>query len=291
MSVSPASPAPLPWPALAAALLLMAAGLALGLADVPLNTQWFLGINGAPGPALQRLAAHLTLLGSGYAAILLMLAADRGQGIGPALALRTLLFGALLARAGKLGLAEPRPLAVLGHDAVQVVGAPLASYNTMPSGHTLTAFAGALALWFILRRCARSDDDGQSSGGAGWRLLLIALLALAAGVGWSRVVVGAHWPSDVLAGAGCGLLAALLAWAWECRQPWAPALARPWPQRVLALVEIALALTWLSLDHGQPGTQALQWAIGLVGLASGTLRLWRQRGVRQATARGGSTGP
>jgi undecaprenyl-diphosphatase len=60
-----------------------------------------------------------------------------------------------------------------------------------PSGHASTSFAGATLLALAVPR-----------------LLAWPLLALAAAISWSRVYVGVHWPSDVLAGA---LLGAALA--------------------------------------------------------------------------------
>lgn len=58
--------------------------------------------------------------------------------------------------------------------------------SSFPSGHTASAFAGAVSLLMIDRR---------------WG---IAALAYAALVALSRVYVCAHWPTDVIAGAVLG---------------------------------------------------------------------------------------
>lgn len=141
--------APLPWPAdrhwralAAAAALLICAGFWLSGGSV--NMALFAGINGAAGPWQDRLAIQLTLLGVGYPVMILLLAADPRGGLGPALALRTLIVAALLARALKPLLAYPRPLGVLDPHLVHVAGSPVAASNALPSGHTLTAL---LARW------------------------------------------------------------------------------------------------------------------------------------------------
>ena len=64
--------------------------------------------------------------------------------------------------------------------------------NSFPSDHTAVAFAAAVAVLVFHRR-------------------LGALLALlAAGVGLDRILVGVHYPIDVVAGALAGTAAALL---------------------------------------------------------------------------------
>ncbi|MCC2097080.1 MAG: phosphatase PAP2 family protein [Hyphomicrobiales bacterium] len=66
------------------------------------------------------------------------------------------------------------------------------SWASFPSGHSITAFAFAMALSYFLPR---------------WRLPLLAAALL---VGVSRVIVGAHYPSDVVAGACIGIVSAVL---------------------------------------------------------------------------------
>ena len=66
-----------------------------------------------------------------------------------------------------------------------------ASLASFPSGHTTSAFAAAVALGLLSRRLR-------------WWLLGCAAL-----IGASRVLVGAHYPSDVLGGAALGRFAAL----------------------------------------------------------------------------------
>jgi membrane-associated phospholipid phosphatase len=64
---------------------------------------------------------------------------------------------------------------------------------SFPSGHTSLAFAFAMALAFLLPR-------GR-----------VVFFPIAAGVGVERVLEGAHYPSDVVAGAAAGMLSGLLA--------------------------------------------------------------------------------
>lgn len=73
-----------------------------------------------------------------------------------------------------------------------ILGPSLAGgYTSFPSGHTATAFALATVV-----ACAYPRLSGAS--------LLLAFL-----VGLTRVALGMHWPSDVLAGAVFGTFAAV----------------------------------------------------------------------------------
>jgi undecaprenyl-diphosphatase len=69
-------------------------------------------------------------------------------------------------------------------------------YASFPSGHATTAFAAAVAF------------------GALWPQLRPLLWSYAVAVALSRIVVGAHHPSDVVAGAIAGAVGALLVRDW-----------------------------------------------------------------------------
>lgn len=100
----------------------------------------------------------------------------------------------LIAAALKLAIGRARPLVVDGALWLHQPFAFSAKWASFPSGHATTAGATALVLALLFPRRARS-------------IILVAALVAA-----SRVVVGAHYPSDVAAGfmlgAGLTLLAA-----------------------------------------------------------------------------------
>ena len=75
---------------------------------------------------------------------------------------------------------------------------------SFPSGHTLSSFAGAVSIWRMHPRW-------------GWAALLLAGL-----IGFSRLYLFVHFPTDVLGGAAvgalCGVLAVMVLRAWEKRK-------------------------------------------------------------------------
>jgi len=85
---------------------------------------------------------------------------------------------------------------------VHVVGEELGG-RTFPSGHTNTAFASAVLLVGLLGRRF-------------WPALFVA-----ASVGWSRLYLGVHFPSDVITGAvlGSGFAWAVMAVMRKLRRP------------------------------------------------------------------------
>lgn len=141
----------------------------------------------------------------------------------------------IFTRAGKSFFYSPRPLEALGPEGIRVIGEPL-FVAAMPSGHTITAFAAATAIYFSLT--------------PGYRRRHLWLFLVALGVALSRVAVGAHWPADVAVGAALGMLSGLCG-AWLCgRLP--PSWLNPesWPTRAAAVLGLYCAYVLVSDEMG-----------------------------------------
>jgi membrane-associated phospholipid phosphatase len=163
-----------------------------------------------------------------------------------AVVVATLIAG-LLCRGLKLALPMPRPAAVLDASEITVLGARLTRHS-FPSGHTATAFAAAL-VWVA-----------QLGGGRALPLVLLAAVA-----GFSRVAVGAHWPLDVLVGAGIGSLAAWAGLTVSRYFRWGLRSCVHWSLVAVAAVAVAS----LPFDgQGYPGSFACRLLLCLVGLSA-----------------------
>ncbi len=126
----------------------------------------------------------------------------------------TISAGDLLGNQLKRGFAEQRPCYVM-HEQMRNVGSAeprqCAPYTTgMPSNHALNFFAAATFIALV-------------TPWRGWHLLLFAVAVL---VGLSRIYLGKHFPSQVLAGA---LIGATVGWlgAWLALR-YRAALGLPW---------------------------------------------------------------
>lgn len=71
--------------------------------------------------------------------------------------------------------------------------------NSFPSGHTTAATAGYLGLGLAVAGLAATVLVRVLS--------VVAGIAMAVAVGWTRVELGVHWPTDVAAGWALGLVA------------------------------------------------------------------------------------
>ncbi|HEU0249374.1 MAG TPA: phosphatase PAP2 family protein [Solirubrobacteraceae bacterium] len=114
----------------------------------------------------------------------------------------------LLAAAGAVAL-NAIIKTIVGPTPLQVLEGGRYASSNFPSGHVVyaTAVFGTLA-WFALTRARRG--------------LFVAMLALVIGMGPFRIIDGAHWPSDVLAGYALGfawtIIVLVLGTPWAIRE-------------------------------------------------------------------------
>ncbi len=148
------------------------------------------GAHGPWGPAM----IALTLLGSGWSALVLLplIGWPRTRRFAAALAI-AIVAQATWVWALKLAVGRVRPWIAMG------LAAPLGSPHdgSFPSGHASGSFCVAAFLAIALPAVWP---------GAAWRarFVLGATMAVATLIAVSRVYLGAHFPSDVLAGAVTG---------------------------------------------------------------------------------------
>ena len=157
--------------------------------------------------------------------------------------------GVIMARIGKEWLFSPRPAGLIEHAQIRIVGEPM-ELASMPSGHTLTAFAVAGSIYFAI--------DAERRRRFVWLWLLAAM------VGLSRMALGAHWPGDVVVGACLGVWAAAI--GHLLLQQLGPGFFAPrgWQMRALAAV-LALTLYQLldaPLDYAE--SRQPQYVLALV---------------------------
>jgi undecaprenyl-diphosphatase len=151
-------------------------------------------VQGHTRASLQRAFGVVSRLGDGWAWLALavvVLFTDPAAGLASVeeMAIAALL-GMPLYKLLKRGTARPRPFAAAGSGLVALV--PALDRHSFPSGHTLHAVAFTIIL------------------AAHFPTLVWLLAPFAALVALSRVVLGLHYPSDVLAGAALGTLLGLL---------------------------------------------------------------------------------
>ncbi len=132
----------------------------------------------------------------------------------------------------KMVFARPRPSAVFGD---RIVALSEATSQALPSGHATKTMALALPFLFLV-----------SNKSVGHRTLKGVVALLAVGVAFGRIILGAHYLSDVLAGIGTAFLGL----------PFSMLVAHAVLRR---------------MDESQLPKLALRWAVILVGL---TVAFW-----------------
>lgn len=156
------------------------------------NTAFFLAINQWSHWTGDSMWAHATVLGDSLVALtLLFIFVGRRPDIIWAGTIAAIL-SALCAQSLKILFEIPRPPAVLPPELFHLIG-PELTKRSFPSGHTTAIFTLAAVLCLHITH-------------VGWRSLFITI-AIVAGV--SRVIVGVHWPLDILTGAFVGWMSGI----------------------------------------------------------------------------------
>ena len=162
-----------------------------GRPDTPLGPRW-----------LQESARDLTALG-GFTVLTLVTLAALAVLLIYRRRLQALVFGTVVvaaqvaAEAVKLVVDRPRPDLVSHLD--------LTYSSSFPSGHAVMA----PVVYFTLAVMISAGEVHPDAR----RLLIVGSVLLVIAVGVSRVYLGVHWPTDVLAGWTLGSAIALAAWA------------------------------------------------------------------------------
>jgi membrane-associated phospholipid phosphatase len=157
------------------------------------NSILFLAINSLYRLTGNNIWANLTILGDGLIATIILILLIRRRPDIVWIALIAYIVSTICLRLGKWWLDVPRPPAVLTPEAFNLIG-PCYKYNSFPSGHATTIFALAGVLTIVLK------DYRLKLG-----ILLSALI-----ISISRIVLGIHWPLDILCGMIIGWISSLI---------------------------------------------------------------------------------
>lgn len=158
--------------------------------------QW---VNFRNSPIADVIFPYITYLGDGAVYVLvglLLLFYNRRTGL---MALASFALSSLTSEFLKkvVFTGSPRPLKFFEHSTFQyhiIEGLDIHSYNSFPSGHTITAFAMFSLLAFLDERKER-----------GWILLLLAFLT-----GYSRVYLFQHFVEDAYVGSLIGIISSVI---------------------------------------------------------------------------------
>jgi len=192
--------------AVAIALVLLI-GLAVGHWPFDFDRAIILNLRAWGGPSwLPKVAADVTALGGGVVlTIIVVLAAGllavQRLWLSAAATLAASISGGIVVALVKTEVARPRP-DIVDH-LVQV------SNMSFPSGHSANSAIVYLTLAGLASQVTVSN--------AARRYILVMAILMVGAIGCSRVYLGVHWPSDVLAGWSFGTLWALGWWLATAR--------------------------------------------------------------------------
>jgi membrane-associated phospholipid phosphatase len=194
-----------------------------------INLAWMMKIHSSPfmPPAFW---AFTNLGGDAFIVLLILLLAESKPGTSTSWILKTWLTGAIITQFVKILFPMPRPGFVIDIAHLSLIDNPPLASGSMPSGHALAAFSCGLILIFL------ALEKGKRYSA----LISIALFTLT--VAWSRVAVGAHWPSDVIVGAGLAFFVVTCTRFWELHHTWNHWFHKKSGLRFLALIHLLIAI-------------------------------------------------
>ncbi|MGA1798246.1 phosphatase PAP2 family protein [Sphingomonas sp. 4RDLI-65] len=188
-------------------VLILSIGLAVDHWPFAFDRAIILGVRAWGGPAwLPKVAADITALGGGIV-LTIVVVIVAGLLIVQRLWLTALAIvaasvsGNVIVELVKLQIGRPRP-DIVAH-LVTV------SHMSFPSGHS----ANSAIVYLTLAGLASQVTQDRATR----RYLLVVAILLVGAIGCSRVYLGVHWPSDVLAGWSFGTLWALAWWLATAR--------------------------------------------------------------------------
>ncbi len=161
-----------------------------------------------------------------------------------------------------------RPAGLLGAEHIHVIGKTL-NHHSFPSGHSATAFVLAC----VLSEYAKQDLIPPYA-----RTVQILLVVMAGLIAWSRVVVGAHWPTDVILGGIWGWYSGKLI-LWLSVRTADIGRTRLSANILYGIGAIACAII-LTFDGGYPLAQPLATMLGLFALVFLANTMLERSGVR-----------
>lgn len=163
-----------------------------------INTPLFLMINGMP-PHSDWFWQNITFMGDGLTAYVMLIFFCRHNAHLLWLGLLAVLITGFGVQGIKQSIDVLRPIGYLGIEHVQVIGKIL-KHDSFPSGHAATAFvlAGVLSKYLKLNSFIYH------------RAFTFCVISLATLTALSRVVVGVHWPLDIIVGSIWGWYSATI---------------------------------------------------------------------------------
>jgi membrane-associated phospholipid phosphatase len=210
------------------------------------NRQVFLAINGLAPLLPEAFWETLTLPGNALVALVLLAAWLRHRPQWVWAALIAAVPATVVIRTLKPLVGWPRPPAVIPADQIHVIG-PHYMHTSFPSGDALTIFVLATVACFAFKRT--------------WTR--IAVILAGALVAMSRIIIGVHWPIDVLVGAGLGACCAAVGTVLAQRYPWG-GLARG--RRYVSFFLAACAVALFFHGAGLEGATVVRWIVASVAL-------------------------